>query len=156
MLEPYRGASAPPEEQTVTVWPKLMSWTGRVWRTSPDSGLVLLKLDASLGLTELDNDNLRNLLNPFAAELSSFRLYLDQGAENRLPLSWAVGAFYVGHDNHTFARFYEFLGSPAAPVLIPLLPCGRSSVRSRHPHRSLQRRTRAISLRHHRLRSRLP
>jgi hypothetical protein len=70
----------------------------------------------------------RKALAPFSAELSSFRLYLDHGTENRLALPWAVGSFNGERDNKTFVRFYVFLEAPAANVLLHLLPqAGASS-----------------------------
>jgi hypothetical protein len=79
-------------------------------------------------LPDIEDSKLRAALAPFAAELSSFRLYLDHGTENRLPLPWAVGAFNVERDNKTFVRFYDFLETPAANVLLNFLPhAGASS-----------------------------
>ena len=63
---------------------------------------------------------------PFASELASFALYLDHGAENRLPEPWAVGAFNVERGK-TFARFYDFLETPPANVLLNLLPLAGAS-----------------------------
>ena len=61
-------------------------------------------------------------LSPHIAELSSFALYLDYTDENHLPLPWAVGAFYVEGGKHAFMRFYDFLDTVPAHVLVPLLP----------------------------------
>jgi hypothetical protein len=121
MLEVYRE-DAPPSTRAPALKPKLRSWTGRVWRWHPQGCQLMLKLDASLGLADIEDAELRKALAPFSAELSSFRLYLDHGAENRLPLPWAVGVFNVERDNKTFVRFYDFLETPAAHVLLHLLP----------------------------------
>ena len=65
---------------------KLRSWTGRVWRWHPDAFQLMLKLDASLAVSEVKNDELRAVLSrPFAAELTSFALYLDYSDEGKLP-----------------------------------------------------------------------
>ena len=37
-------------------------------------------------------------------------------------MSWAVGAFYVERGKNAFMRFYDFLESVPAHVLVPLLP----------------------------------
>lgn len=128
MLKVYRENDPPPQERMPARKPKLRSWTGRLWRWHPQGYQLMLKLDASVNPAEIEDGDLRAALAPFSSELSSFRLYLDHGAENRLPLSWAVGSFNVERDNKTFARFYEFLETPAAHVLLNLLPhAGASS-----------------------------
>lgn len=123
MLEVYRDErKAPPQERTIALKPKLRSWTGRVWRWDPSGFQLMLKLDASVAVSEVENDDLRAALTPFAAELASFALYLDYTDEGKLPFSWAVGAFYVEQSKHAFMRFYDFLKTPPAQVLVPLLP----------------------------------
>jgi hypothetical protein len=122
MLETYRDKEAPPQSRTPALKPRLRSWTGRVWRSTPTSFQLMLKLDASLAISEIENADLRATLAPFAAELASFALYLDYTDENHLPLSWAVGAFYIDREKHAFMRFYDFLESVPAHVLVPLLP----------------------------------
>jgi hypothetical protein len=124
MLEVYREKVAPPQDRTPAVPPKLQSWTGRVWRSTPDTFQLLLKLDASVRPSDVEHPELRAYLTPFATELASFPLYLDYGAENRLPLSWAVRALTVEHEKHTFARFYDFLETVPAHVLLQPLPQG--------------------------------
>ena len=122
MLETYRDKEAPPQSRTPALKPRLRSWTARVWRSTPDTFQLMLKLDASVAVSEIEDADLRAMLAPFAAELSSFALYLDYTDENHLPLSWAVGSFNVEHGNHTFMRFYDFLDTVPAHALIPLLP----------------------------------
>ena len=39
----------------------------------------------------------------------AFALYLDYTAREHLPVSWAVGAFYVEQGKGAFMRFYDFL-----------------------------------------------
>ncbi len=122
MLKPYRESVAPPQERTPALRPKLRSWTGRVWRASPESFMLMLKLDASLTMSDIEDQELRAMLTPFAAQLASFPLYLDYTDENHLPVSWAVGSLNVEHGKHTSARFYDFLESVPAHLLVPLLP----------------------------------
>jgi hypothetical protein len=122
MLETYREAAPPPQSRTPALKPKLRSWTGRVWRSTPQSFQLMLKLDASVSVSEIENDALRALLSPFTAELMSFPLYLDYTDENHLPLSWAVGVFHVEAGKHAFMRFYDFLETAPSHVLVPLLP----------------------------------
>ena len=157
MLEVYRDVqTAPPQERTPALKPKLRSWTGRIWRATPQSFQLMLKLDASVTVSDIDDPDLRTALSPFAAELSSFALYLDYTDENHLPLSWAVGSFNVEHGRHSFMRFYDFLDTVPAHALIPLLPAAGSQsdlILSVIPY-SLE--TNSIDLRRHRLRSRLP
>jgi hypothetical protein len=122
MLETYRDNAAPPQKRTLAQKPKLRSWTGRVWRSTPTSFQLMLKLDASMAVSDIDDADLQAALTPHIAELSSFALYLDYTDENYLPLSWAVGAFYIDREKHAFMRFYDFLESVPAHVLVPLLP----------------------------------
>jgi hypothetical protein len=122
MLETYRDSDAPPQLRTPALKPKLRSWTGRVWRSTPTSFQLMLKLDASLSLSEIEDTGLRAALSPFAADLTSFPIYLDYTHENHVPVSWAVGAFYVEQGKNAFMRFYDFLESVPAHVLVPLLP----------------------------------
>ena len=98
MLKAYRG-DAPPDGRAAALKPKLRSGTGRVWRWHPQGYQLVLKLDASISLPDIEDAELRKALAPFASELASFELYLDYGAENRLPLPWAVGAFNVERGN---------------------------------------------------------
>ncbi len=127
MLKAYSG-DAPPDAKAPALKPKLRSWTGRVWRWHPQGYQLMLKLDASISVAEIEDAPLRKALSPFAAEIASFRLYLDHGDENRLPLPWAVGAFNVERGNKTYARFYDFLDTPSGNVLLNLLPqAGASS-----------------------------
>jgi hypothetical protein len=125
MLEVYRDErNAPPQERTPALKPKFKSWTGRVWRwaPAPEAFQLLLKLDASLSTSEVEDADLRAALKPFAAELSSFPLYLDHTREGQLPLSWAVGSLDIERGKHAFMRFYNFLDTVPAQVLVPLLP----------------------------------
>jgi hypothetical protein len=122
MLETYRDKEAPPQSRTPALKPRLRSWTGRVWRSTPTTFQLMLKLDASLTISEIEDSDLRAVLSPFTSELSSFALYLDYTDENHLPVSWAVGAFYVERGKNTFMRFYDFLETVPAHVLVTLLP----------------------------------
>ena len=83
---------------------------------------MLLKLDATLSTSDNADDDLRAALKPFKTELSSFPLYLDHTKEGQLPLSWAVGSLDVERGKHAFMRFYGFLDTLPAQVLVPLLP----------------------------------
>jgi hypothetical protein len=89
MLEVYRDEqTAPPQERALALKPKLRSWTGRVWHWSPGDFQLMLKLDANVAISEIGNSDLRAALAPFAAELTSFALYLDYTDEGKLPVSW--------------------------------------------------------------------
>jgi hypothetical protein len=123
MLEVYRDEqNSPDASRALALTPKLRSWTGRVWRWHPNGFQLMLKLDASVAVSEVKNDELRAALSPFATELTSFALYLDYTDEGKLPFSWAVGAFYVDREKGAYIRFYDFLRTPPAQVLVPLLP----------------------------------
>ena len=95
-----------------------------MWRWAPDPAAfhLLLKLDATLSIPEIEDDDLRAALKPFSVELSSFPLYLDHSNEGQLPLSWAVGSLDTERGKHAFMRFYNFLDTFPAQVLVPLLP----------------------------------
>jgi len=122
MLETYRDSDPPPQKRTHALKPTLRSWTGRVWRSTPTSFQLMLKLDASLTVSDIEDAELRSALSPHMAELSSFALYLDYTDENHIPLPWAVGGFHVDRGKHAFMRFYDFLDTVPAHALIPLLP----------------------------------
>jgi hypothetical protein len=122
MLETYRDNDPPPQKRTLVLKPKLRSWTGRIWRSTPTAFQLMLKLDASLAISDVEDADLRATLSPHIAELSSFALYLDYTDENHIPLSWAVGGFHVDRGEHAFMRFYDFLDTVPAQVLVPLLP----------------------------------
>ena len=130
MFEVYRDErNAPPQQRTLALKPKLRSWTGRIWRATPSSFQLMLKLDASLAVSEIEDADLRAALSPHIAELSSFALYLDYTDENHLPLPWAVGAFYVEGCKHAFMRFSDCLDTVPVHVLVPA-PRRRRAVRS--------------------------
>ena len=120
-LKPYDGVEMP-DFKGLALKPRLKSWTGRVWRSDPQSFMLMLKVEASVSLSEVEDDDLRAALSPFTAELSSFALYLDYTDENHLPISWAVGSFNVEHGKHTFMRLYNFLETVPAHLLVTLLP----------------------------------
>jgi len=101
MRETYRDNDTPPQKRTHALKPKLRSWNGRVWLATSTSFQLMLKLDASLAISEIEDSDLR-ALSPFAAELASFALYLDYTDENHLPLPWAVGAFHMDRAKHAF------------------------------------------------------
>ena len=122
MLEVYRDEAAPPETPTPALKPRLKSWTGRVWRATPHSFQLMLNLDASLAVSEIEDADLRAVLAPFAAELYGFPSFLDYTDDGQLPFSWAIGAFNVECGKHAFMRFYDFLDTVPAHSLIPLLP----------------------------------
>ena len=129
MLKAYREANAPPDARAPALKPKLRSWTGRVWRWHPQGYQLMLKIDASV--VRLGHRGRRIAQGTCALRRASFelRLYLDHSAENRLPLPWAVGAFNVESGNKTFARFYDFLETPPASVLLNLLPLAGAQLR---------------------------
>jgi hypothetical protein len=122
VLEVYREHDAPPQSRTPALKPRLRSWTGRVWRATPTSFQLMLKLDASVMISDIDDTDLRSMLSPFASELSSFAIYLDYTDENHLPLPWAVGVLDIERGKHAFMRFYDFLDTVPSHVLVPLLP----------------------------------
>ena len=118
MLEVYRDErNAPPQGGALALKPKLRSWTGCVWRWHPDAFQLMLKLDAILNISDVENNELRAALSPFTAELASFALYLDHTDQGKLPFPWAVGAFNVERSKGAFMRFYDFLKTPLAQVL---------------------------------------
>ena len=59
MLETYRDNTAPPQKRTLALKPKLRSWTGRVWRSTPTSFQLMLKLDASIAVSDIDDADLQ-------------------------------------------------------------------------------------------------
>jgi len=86
MLETYRDKEAPPQSRTPALKPRLRSWTGRVWRSSSTAFQLMLKLDASLAMSEIENTDVRetlaslpplNVFRMMAAAPASFRPFLD-------------------------------------------------------------------------------
>ena len=68
MLEVYRDErTAPAQSKTPALRPKLRSWTGRIWRATPSSFQLMLKLDASLSVSEIEDADLRAALSPHVA-----------------------------------------------------------------------------------------
>src|SRR4051794_24360999 len=122
MLEPYLAKEAPAQERTLALRPRLRSWSGRIWRADPETFQLMLKLEASIQISEVEDPELQAVLAPFAADLMAFALYLDYSDRGQLPLPWAVGAFNVERGKHAFMRFYNFLETTPAHVLVPLLP----------------------------------
>ena len=126
MLEVYRDErKAPPQERAPALKPKLRSWTGRVWRWAPDAAAfqLLLKLDATLAISEIEDDDLRAALSPFidrAFELPALSRPHRRRASCRSPGRSA--RFDVERGKHAFMRFYDFLDTVPAQVLVPLLP----------------------------------
>jgi hypothetical protein len=118
MLEPYLGEGAPPQAQTPALKPNLRSWTGRVWRATPQR--FQLKLDASLATSDIENTDLGAALTPLAAP--SFPIYLDYACEGQLLFLSAAGVFNIERSKRAFMRFYDFLDTIPAHTLIPLLP----------------------------------
>ena len=114
MLEAYRDSDAPPQARAPALKPKLRSWTGRVWRWARRTSFqLMLKLDASLAISEIEDAELRAALSPFAGELASFPLYLDHSEENQLPLSWAVGALQYRERQASLHALLRFPGDAA-------------------------------------------
>ena len=108
------------------VFVRCVGWTWRyvtwaVWRATPHGFQLMLKLDASLAVSEIEDADVRAVLAPFAADLSGFPSFLDYTDDGQLPLSWAIGAFNVECGRHAFMRFYGFLDAVPAHALIPLL-----------------------------------
>jgi hypothetical protein len=119
-LEPYTGAAAPPEAKTLALKPRLLAWTSRVWRESPERAIPLFKLEAKLEPREVENRALSQALRPFAAELQKLTIYLlhPEGSPRLAP--WAVGRFDLD-EKGAYMFFHDFLGASNGALMLDLM-----------------------------------
>ncbi len=61
-------------------------WKARMWRSTGDFVQPMLRLDVPLMLTDIDDDMLHGLFQPFEARLGTLQLYLERGAGSPLPV----------------------------------------------------------------------
>ncbi len=72
-LESYSGKDAPPQAKALALRPKLVAWSSRVWRESPERAVPLFKLEARLELRDIEDKALAEALHPFASPAAEDR-----------------------------------------------------------------------------------
>ncbi len=76
----------------MAIKPRLVSWTSRILRESPERSFPLFKIEARLEMRDVDDRALQEPLRPYAAQLQKMVIVLLAGETTRLaPL--AVGRF---------------------------------------------------------------
>ncbi len=82
----------------------------------------MLKLDASLAVSEIEDDGFARGAVALRRRAHRASRSISTIPTRTICRSWAVGAFYVERGKHAFMRFYDFLETVPAHVLVPLLP----------------------------------
>jgi hypothetical protein len=119
-LAPYSGSEAPPQERALPIKPRLVSWTSRIWRASPERSVPLFKVEAQLDPRDIEDRALAEALRPFKAELQKLAIYLlhPEGSPRLAP--WAVGRFDVDRKSG-FMFFHDFLAAPNGMLMLDLM-----------------------------------
>jgi len=119
-LQPYTGRVAPPQDRAFTLKPRLMAWTARVWRESPERAIPMFKLDAEVELREVADRDLATALGPFATQLSKLPIYILNPDETQRLAPWAVGRLDVD-DKSASMFFHDFLRAANGQLLLNLM-----------------------------------
>jgi hypothetical protein len=119
-LKPYTDTLPPRQSLTFALKPRLLAWTARVWRESPDRAFPLVSLDARIDSRDIADPGLAEAVKPFATSLQAIKLYLVHADQSPPVAPWATGRFEVAHDR-AFMFFYDFLAAPNGPLLLHLL-----------------------------------
>ena len=123
-LEPYTGTAAPP--QALALKPRLLGWTSRVWRESPERAIPLFKLEAKLEPRDVEDRALSQALRSFAAELQRLTIYLLHPEESPRLAPWAVGRFDVDQKG-AYMFFHDFLGASNGVLMLSLMQTAGAS-----------------------------
>jgi len=117
-LHPYTGATAP--NQTPAVRPKLMTWTSRVWRESPERTFPMFKIEARLEPRDVEDNALSQALRAYAPQLQKIAIYVLHSEETPRLAPWAVGRFDLDAKS-AFMFFHDFLGAPNGALHLDLM-----------------------------------
>jgi hypothetical protein len=118
--EPYREAVAPQGEQSMKLVLTPLAWRARMWRAFDDSVTPMLRLDAPLGLIDVEDRTLHHMLTPFVSALRDLRVYLQRGSATAFPgMPWSVGRVSVERDRATIF-LHRVLDDPFGNVLSTL------------------------------------
>jgi hypothetical protein len=119
-LETYSGKDAPPQTKALALKPRLVAWTSRVWRESPERAIPLFKLEARLELRDVEDKALAEALRPFASQLQKIAIYLLHPEETPRLESWAVGRFDLDA-KAAYMFFHDFLAAPNGMLMLDLM-----------------------------------
>ncbi len=125
MIKPYRDAGVPASDRCFKVELKPFAWKARIWRAFDDSVQPMVRLDASLSPRDIDNHELRDLLEPFSMALQRIAVYLERGAGAPLPLAWSIGWLSVERDK-SVAFLHRVLDDPLGVMVAGFLPVRES------------------------------
>jgi hypothetical protein len=118
-LTPYAGSAAP-DDRGFALKPQLLTFTSRIWRESPARSIPLFKIEARLDPRAIEDRALSEALQPHAAKLQQFAIYLLHPEESPRLAPWAVGRLDVD-EKSAFAFFHDFLAAPNAMLMLNLL-----------------------------------
>lgn len=121
--EEWRHAEAPPSERCFKLVLRPHAWKARLWRASDGGVLPMLRLDVQLVVRDIEDETLRESLNPYLSSLRDFRVYLERGASVPLPLAWSVGRLTCERDQST-VFLHRVLDDPFGAVLATLFRAG--------------------------------
>jgi hypothetical protein len=119
-LEPYTLSAAPHQDKRLALRPKLVAWSARLWRESPERAVPMFKLDAQLEPGDIADRALSLALRPFAGQLQKIAIYLLHPEETQRPAPWAVGRFDVDTKS-AYMFFHDFLGASNGALMLDLM-----------------------------------
>lgn len=112
-LHPYTGSTAP--AQALTLRPKLLAWTSRVWRESPGRALPLFKIEARLEPRDVEDNALSQALRPYASQLQKMVICVLHNEEIPRLAPWAVGRFDIDAKS-AYMFLHDYLGAPTGAL----------------------------------------
>lgn len=118
-LAPYTGSAAP-AERGFSVKPLLLTFTSRIWRESPERPIPLFKIEARLEPRDIEDRTLAAALQPYAAQLQSFAIYVLHTGETPRLAPWAVGRLDVDAKS-AFVFLHDFLAAPNGMLMLNML-----------------------------------
>jgi hypothetical protein len=124
-LTPYSGTTAP-EGRGFGVKPQLLTFTSRIWRESPERSVPLFKIEARLDPRSIDDKTLSAALQPFAAQLQSFAIYVLHTDESKRLAPWAVGRFDIDQKS-AFIFLHDFLAAKNGILMLNTLQTSGAS-----------------------------
>lgn len=118
-LKPYEGSTAP-RDGGFAIKPQLLTFTSHIWRESPERATPLFEIEASLDLGSIEDQALSTALQPFAALMQSFAIYVLHTEEPKPLVPWAVGRFDVDQ-NSACVFLHDYLVAPNGMLMLNLL-----------------------------------
>jgi hypothetical protein len=124
-LVAYTGSECPPDDKTPAIKPRLVSWTSRIWRESPERSFPMFKIEARLELRDIEDRALQEGLRPYSAQVQKLVLVPLAGETTRLATS-ADGRFDLDAKSANM-YFHDFLGAPNGMLMLNLMQTAGSS-----------------------------